>query len=172
MSTTVPTTNKWIKRTPITLLVVAITVALSLMVLPPFSINLPSFSSSESTSSIQFGLEADAARYTSMAEHYLGQKAGYLAGIESDTARYTAMAKHFTGQSVLAGIEADAARYTEMARYYANKEAIRLERSLDADAARYTAMAIFYSNLWENLQRTRDAEAARYTAMAKYYLNK
>ena len=168
MSTTIPTTNKWIKRTPITLLVVAITVALSFMVLPPLSINLPSVSSS----GIQFGLEADAARYTAMAEHYLGRRASYLAGIESDTARYTAMAKHFTGQSVLAGIEADAARYTEMARYFANKEATRLERSLDADAARYTAMAIFYSNWWEKLQRTRDADAARYTAMAKHYLKK
>jgi len=172
MSTTVPTTNKWIKRTPITLLVLAIIGTLSLLVIAPLPINLPSFSASKPESSVQLGLEADAARYTAMAEHFLGQKASIQAGIEADAARYTAMAEYFTGQSVLAGIEADSARYTAMAKFYSEKEAARLERSLDADAARYTAMATFYANWWESLQRTHDADAARYTAMAKYYMSK
>ncbi len=172
MSTTAPNTQKWIKRTPIALLVLGLTVTLSLLVIAPFSISLPSGSTSKTASSVQLGLDADAARYTAMAEHYLGQKASILAGINADTARYTAMAEYYMNQSVLAGIEADAARYTAMAKYYSEKETARLERSLDADAARYTAMAIFYANWWERLQRTHDADAARYTAMAKYYLNK
>jgi hypothetical protein len=172
MSTTAPTANKWIKRTPITLLVTAIILTLSIRVIPPLSINFPSVFLHESSSSAQIGLEADAARYTAMAEHFLGQKASIQAGLESDTARYTAMAEYYTGQSVLAGIEADAARYTAMAKYYNEKKAARIERSLDADAARYTAMAAFYTRWWENLQRTREADAARYTAMAKYYMSK
>jgi len=172
MSTTAPSANKWIKRTPITLLILAIIGALSVLVVAPLPITLPSVSASKPESSVQLGLEADAARYTAMAEHYLGQKASILAGIEADTARYTAMAEYYTGQSVLAGIEADAARYTAMAKYYSEKEAARIERSLDADAARYTAMAVFYANWWERLQRSRDADADRYTAMAKYYMNR
>lgn len=144
MSTTAPTANKWIKRTPITLLVTAIIITLSILVIPPLSVNLPSVSFSGSASSVQLGLEADAARYTAMAEHFLGQKASIQAGLESDAARYTAMAEFYTGQSILAGLQADADRYTAMAKYYTEKEAARIERSLNADAARYTAMAKYY----------------------------
>ena len=116
MSTTVPTSNKWIKRTPITLLILGITLTLSLLVISPPSVNLPSVSYSDSSSSEQLGLEADAARYTAMAEHFLNQNASIQAGLESDTTRYTAMAEYYTGQSVLAGLQADADRYTAMAK--------------------------------------------------------
>lgn len=172
MSTTVPTTNKWTKRTPITLLILAITVSLSMLLIPQLSINLSSGSFSETASSARLGVEADAARYTAMAEHYLGQKASILAGIEADAARYTAMAEYFTGQSVLAGIEADAARYTAMAKYINEIEIARLNRSLNADAARYTSMVVFYTNWRDSLQRSLDADAVRYTEMAEYFMNR
>jgi len=101
------------------------------------------------------GREADAARYTAMAESFAAKEAANIQrGRDADAARYTAMAKPFTTlqDSVQLGREADAARYTAMAEFFAAKEAASIQRGRAADAARYTAMAKLYAAQSESIQ--------------------
>jgi len=146
MSTTTPVTEKWTKGFPIVLIILAVGLALSYLLISPLPVTLSSASVNDSESSIQAGLEADAARYTAMAEFYAAKAESIRLGQEADAARYTAMAEFYNASaaSIQRGQEADAARYTAMANYYLNKEADHLKQIHDADAARYTAMAKYY----------------------------
>jgi hypothetical protein len=109
------------------------------VVLPP--------ANATTTSAIQRGREAYAARWTAMGEHY--EK---LAESQLQRSR-----------------DADTARWEAMGEYYLNQS--RRERSQAADAARWTAMVERYQSVQEaqNLQSGRVADAARWTAMGKYY---
>ena len=64
---------------------------------------------------LQRGRNADAARYTALAEFY-----GVQRGLDASAARYTAMAAHYGAIDVglQRGLQADAARYTALAEYY------------------------------------------------------
>jgi hypothetical protein len=146
MSANTPVANKWTRRFPFAVIVVAIVVFVSYLVitpLPAIHLGVPIF---ENGLSIQRGLEADTARYTAMAEFYVAQAKHSQSGLEADAARYTAMAEFYNANeaSIQRGLEADTARYTAMAKYYTEKEAARIQRSLNADTARYTAMAEYY----------------------------
>ena len=137
MSTNTRVANQWIKRLPfaVILLAVALTLSLAFANLQPV-VRLGSVSTGNEIT-VQRGLEADATRYTAMANAYLVQKEAALRGIKADTARYTAMANAYIAQkeSARRGIEADTARYTAMVEaYLAQKEAV--QRGIKADAAR------------------------------------
>lgn len=147
MSTNTPVVNKWIKGVPFALILLAVGLILSYMIVNPLPATPWNAPVHENGSSIQRGLEADAARYTAMAEFYTAQEASIQRGLEADATRYTAMAQYYAtlNDSIQRSLESDAARYTAMAQYYTEKEAERIQRSLEADAARYTAMAEYYT---------------------------
>ena len=100
------------------------------------------------TSAIQRGREAYAARWTAMGGYYEKLEASQL----------------------LRSRDADTARWEAMGEYYLDQ--FRRERSQAADAARWTAMVGRYQSVEEdqNLERGRAADAARWTAMGDYYL--
>jgi 2-oxo-4-hydroxy-4-carboxy--5-ureidoimidazoline (OHCU) decarboxylase len=110
--------------------------------------SLVAINNNNNKAGLQRGREADAARYTAMAESYAAQDgAGLQRGREADAARYTAMAVSYAAQDgagLQRGREADAARYTAMAESYAAQDGAGLQRGREADAARYTAMARNY----------------------------
>ena len=62
---------------------------------------------------LQRGYNADAARYTALAEFY-----GVQRGLDATAARYMALAAHYTDASLQRGLQADAARYNALAEYY------------------------------------------------------
>ena len=148
MSTNTTVAHNWIKLLPFAVILLAVALTLSLVfanVQPVVRFGSP-VSGNEAT--IQRGIEADAARYTAMAEYYTAQK-----------------------ESVALGIQADAARYIAMTGFYpAWRES--LDRVHETDAARYTAMTTFYTAWMDGFRQVREADAARYTAMAKFYADK
>ena len=171
MSTNTKVVNSWTRYLPIFAIALSMGLILSLSknsVLPTLHLYAPS----TNMSGIQVGIEADAARYTGMAEHYRLQSDAIQRSLTADAERYTGMAEHYTRNSIQRGLDADAARYTGMAKHYAELETAQIQRSLDADANRYTLMAKYYLAWWESIQRSLDADAARYTAMAAYYMKK
>jgi hypothetical protein len=95
MSANTHVVNKWIKRFPFVMITLAVVVVLSYLVIAPLPTLRLDTSVSGSESSIQRGIEADAARYTAMAKFYAEQKDSIRLGIEADAARYTAMAKYY-----------------------------------------------------------------------------
>lgn len=146
MSTNTPVINKWTKFFPAIVIILAIAVVVSYLIaapLPAFNVSAPIL---KNDSGAQSGLEADAARYTSMAAYYAVQADNFQRSLEADAARYIAMAEFYNTEAagIQRGLEADAARYTAMAKYFTEAKTARLQRSLDADAARYTGMAEYY----------------------------
>jgi len=125
MSTSTQTVSRWIKPVPFMGLLLAIGLILSYAVIS----TLPTLRSDPAAPGIE---------------------ASILRGREADAARYTAMAQHFAaweGANLQQGRAADTARYTAMAGYSAAKEAFNLQRGREADAARYTAMAEYFTAL-------------------------
>ena len=143
MSTTTPVTEKWTKGFPIVLIILAIGLVLSYLLISPLPVNLSSASVSTTGSNFETSLEADAARYTAMAEFYAAKAEHIQQGLEADAARYTAMAEFYNASaaSIQHGLEADAARYTDMANYYMNKESDRLQRIHEALADIYESIS-------------------------------
>ncbi|RME75518.1 MAG: hypothetical protein D6784_07785 [Chloroflexi bacterium] len=92
-------------------------------------------------------LEAEAARYTALAEFYLAKdEANSQRAIQADAARYNGLAEFYATNSngLQRGIEASSARYTGLAKHYA-AENDGLQRGIEASAARYTALADYYA---------------------------
>jgi len=148
MSTNTTVAHNWIKLLPFAVILLAVALTLSLVFANSQPVVRLGSPVSGSESSIQRGIEADAARYTAMAEYYNAQK-----------------------ESVALGIQADAARYTAMTDFYpAWRES--LDRVHETDAARYTGMSAFYAEWMDGFRQVHEADAARYTAMAKYYSGK
>lgn len=150
MSTNTTVAHSWIKFLPFAVILLAVALTLSLIfanLQPGVRFGSPA---SGSESSIQRGMEADAARYTAMAEYFAAKEA---AGIPVDHT-------------------ADAARYNAMAEYFAAKDIASIEHSRAADAARYSAMAEAYSAQNAATQRWIEAYAARCNAMAEAYAGK
>lgn len=123
MSTNTTFVNQWIKRLPIALILLAVVMALSYAF-----VNLQPvvrFGSVGTTyeSSIQSGIDADAARYTAMADFYTAKRKSIQFGIDANAAQYTAMAVSYSAwRDALKQIhDADAARYSAMAKYYTEK---------------------------------------------------
>lgn len=120
MSANTPVVNRWTKRIPFALIILAVALALSYLTIAPLpTFSLPA-SAPASVSSLQRGQEAYAARYTAMAQAFAAQGA---ASVNIQRSRV-----------------AETARYTAMAEAFAAKEAAGIQRSWDAYAARYTAM--------------------------------
>jgi hypothetical protein len=65
---------------------------------------------------------------------------GLQRGYNADAARYTALAEFY---GVQRGLDASAARYTALAAHYGAID-VGLQRALQADAARYNALAEYY----------------------------
>jgi hypothetical protein len=162
MSTNSTVANQWIKRLPFAVILLAAVLTLSLIFANHQPVVRFGLSAPVNESAAQRAINADAARYTAMAEAYLAREAAALRGINADAARYTAMAEAYLAReaATLRGISADAARYTAMAEaYLAQKEASL--RGIRADAARYSAMAAYYS-AWLD-------DPALSTGMAEYF---
>jgi hypothetical protein len=116
------TVNRWVKWLPFAVILLAAGLLLSYVVIAPPSINWGA-SNVDAVSSLQRVHEADAARYTAMAEYYSALQDPFVRVHEADAARYTAMAEYYSAwREELNRIhEADAARYTAMAKYYSEK---------------------------------------------------
>ena len=121
MSTNTTVTHQWIKFLPFAVILLAVALTLSLVVSNIQPTVRFGFSAPVNESSIQQGIEADAARYTAMAGAYLAQRDPALRSIEADTARYNAMAEAYFAQQAasLRWIEAYTARCNAMAEAYA-----------------------------------------------------
>lgn len=126
------------------------------------------------TADVSPDLNADAARYTSLA-NYSAAAANLQRGEKADAARYTALARPDTA--------ADSARYTALVELWTAQAGAELavetqaivnltpgvmefQRGLFADADRYMGLVGLYS---ADVQRGEEADAARYTAMAESY---
>lgn len=146
MSTNSTTVNLWVKRLPFAVILLAAALVLSLVLVGSQSVVRLSFAKLGNVSDVQRGIEADAARYTAMAESYAARSESVPPDIMADAARYTAMAEYYKAiaGNITPGIRADAARYTAMAAYYEALQAGNLRR-IEAYAARYNAMAEFYA---------------------------
>ena len=92
----------------VTLLVVGFILGLLVMAPSPVEAQGPA------DNGLQRGYNADAARYTALAEFY-----GVQRGLDATAARYTALAAHCTDAGLERGLQADAARYNALADYYA-----------------------------------------------------
>ena len=162
MSTNTHAANQWIKRLPFAVILLAVALTLSLVFANIQPVVRFGSVGTVNESSIQRGIEADAARYTAMANAYLAQKEAVQRGIEADAARYTAMANAYLAQKEAdqRGIQADAARYTALANVYIAQQEASL-RGIKAETARYEAMATFYS--------TWISGSVQPTGMAEYF---
>ena len=120
MSTNTPVANRWTKGYTFTLIAVTIGLILSYLLIVPLPATFTAATVSGSESAIQLGLEADAIRYTTMAEFYAAQAESIQHSLSADAARYTAMAQYYTAP-FQRSLDADAARYTAMAEYYMTK---------------------------------------------------
>jgi len=123
MSTNTTVANQWIKRLPFAVILLALVFTLTFAFLnlqPAVRFGSPG---TGSESGIQSGIEADAARYTGMAEFYAAQREGIQMGIDANAAQYTAMGASYSAwrEALRQVHEADAARYTAMAKYYTGK---------------------------------------------------
>ena len=123
MSTNTTVSHTWIKLLPFAVILLAVALVLS-------------FAFSNYQPVIRFGSPAS------------GRETGIQRGMEADAARYTAMAEYYAAKEA-AGVPvnyaADTARYNAMAEYFAAKDAAIIQRARAADAARYTAMAEYYA---------------------------
>lgn len=192
MSTNTTIAHSWIKLVPFAVILLAVALTLSLVLAnlqPVVRFGSPA---SDSESSVQRSMEADAARYNAMAEYFAAKEvtalqanwiaevaryhakvaaAGLERGRAADATRYHAMAEYFAAKDaayIQNSRAADTARYNAMVEaYFAQKEAA--QRGIEADAARYTGMAIAYSAQKEANLRGINADAARYSAMAAFY---
>jgi hypothetical protein len=157
MSTNTPVVNKWSKRFPFALIILAVGLILSYLLIAP----APAFTRSKLFS----GNENNAVS---------NEAAQLQRGWDAYAARYTAMAKSFSASSLSnqRGMDAYAARYEAMAKAHTSMEAAKMQRAIDAYAARYNAMIQHFTIAGENSQRSRDADAARYNAMAEFFAAK
>jgi len=99
-------------------------------------------------------------------------EAGSQRSFEADAARYTALAEFHLAEDAAnrqRAISAEVARHNGLARYYLSKDETGGQRALKADTARYTALAAYFAAENDNLQRGLKADAARYGALAEYY---
>jgi hypothetical protein len=157
MSTNTPVANRWSKRFPVALIILAVGLILSYLLIVPAPAFTPSAHVIGNENSVVSNEAAPVQR-----------------GWDAYTARYIAMAERFTTNSNSAprGLDAYAARYTAMAEAYTAKEAAQVQRGWDAYAVRYAAMAKQFAASSNNTQRGLDAYAARYTTMAKTHVAK
>ncbi|NJC97526.1 MAG: hypothetical protein C3F07_15490 [Anaerolineales bacterium] len=123
MSTNTTLINHWIKRLPFAVILLALvfTLIFAFLTLQP----AVSFGSAVAPNdpSVRLGIEADAARYTAMAEFYPAWRNDLKQVHKVNAARYTAMTEFYSAwrDSLHRVHEVDAARYTAMAEYYAGK---------------------------------------------------
>jgi hypothetical protein len=129
--------GRWLRALVLVLAVALLTVVILMLARPATS----------PVSNVQRGRAADAARYTALAEAYLGTGA---------VSRARAM-------------RAETARLQGLADYtLATREAAR-HRAATAYAARYTGLAEVYLTKLANQERARAAYAARLTGLAEVY---
>jgi len=123
MTTNTSVANQWIKRLPFAMILLAVIAALTFAFLNNQPVVRFGSSVTGSDTNIQSSIEADAARYTAMAEFYTSQREGIQLGIEANAAQYTAMAEFYSAwrDAFKQTHEADAARYTAMAKFYSGK---------------------------------------------------
>ncbi|MDH7475004.1 MAG: hypothetical protein QHJ74_13525 [Anaerolineae bacterium] len=115
--------KQWLKPVVVAMTILAVGLIVGILVSTiPTAETQPAAIVTENEDSLQRSIDADAARYTAMAEYYAAKN-----------------------ESIQRGIDADAARYTAMGAFYAAKEETSVQRGIDADAARYTAMAEYYA---------------------------
>lgn len=180
MSANTPVANRWSKRFPFALIILAVGLILSYLLIIPLPAltrsaaiirNEISVVSNEAVQ-IQRGWDAYAARYTTMAKQYAVRNNSNQRGLEADASRYTAMAEAYTAMEaagIQRAINAYAARYTAMAEAFTAVFNVS-QHNLEADAAHYNAMVkAFAAKEAANIQRSWDAYAARYTAMANRF---
>jgi hypothetical protein len=126
MSANSPVVKRWFKRFLVAMTILAVGLIVNILVItPPPAETQSAAVVTENEDSLQSGIEADAARYTAMAEYYAAKNDGLQRSIDASAARYTAMAEYYAAKEedrIRRSIEADAARYTAMAEYYAAKE--------------------------------------------------
>jgi hypothetical protein len=100
MSTNSTVANQWIKRLPFAVILLAAVLTLSLIFANHQPVVRFGLSAPVNESAAQRAINADAARYTAMAEAYLAREAAALRGINADAARYTGLNDPFVPQSL------------------------------------------------------------------------
>jgi hypothetical protein len=126
-----PIIKRWFKRFLVATTILAVGSILGVLAItPPPVATQSAVVVTGNGDSLQRGIEANAARYTALAEYYSAEADNLQRTFDADTARYTALAKYYVTEDDdrQRGIDASAARYTALAKYYSVAKAYRKTR--------------------------------------------
>lgn len=147
MSAKSSSVQRWIKRFAVVVIVLAVGSMVGVLTVTPRPAEIesaPVVAAEEA--SFRRSLDAYAARYTGLAEHYINKNSSRERSINAYAARYTGMAvRYSTSESALQrGRDAYAARYTGLSRHHTDRTRSS-QRSMNAYAARCTGIAEHYA---------------------------
>ena len=173
MSANTSSVQQWIKRVVAAVAILGVGSLVGILALNPRPAEIESavvVAADEAT--VRRSLDAYAARYAGIAQHYAARGEALEHSRDAYAARYTGLAEHYAGlgEALRRGRDAYAARYAGMAAF-ARQHTLSTQpagRVTDAYAARYTGMAEHYSGMSHSSQRGMDAYAARCTGIAEH----
>jgi hypothetical protein len=177
MSAKSSSVQRWIKRFVVVVIVLAVGSMVGVLAITPRPAEIESAAVVVAEeASMRRSIDAYAARYTGLAEHYTTASHSSPRGMDAYAARYTGMAAQYSPpeDTLQRSRDAYAARLTGLAEDHAAKSHSS-QRGMNAYAARYTGLAEQYATTGHSSPRGMDAYAARYTglaAVAKHHTGK
>jgi len=165
-------TQGWVKGIAVVVAVLAVGAVIGFLTFNPRSAEIESAAVvSADEGGRRRSVDAYAARYAGLAEHYA---AGDLRSERSRSAyasRYAGMAEHYAGRvaSSERAVSALAARYAGLAQHHASGSEVS-RRSIRAYGARCTGIAEHYTGKSHSSRRGMAAYAIRCAGMAEHYL--
>jgi hypothetical protein len=172
MSAKSSSVQRWIKGFVVVVIVLAVGSMVGVLAITPRPAEIESAAVVVAEeASMRRSIDAYAARYTGLAEHYATASHSSPRGMDAYAARYTGMAARYSAPegALQRGMNAYAARCTGMAERYAALRGHSSQRGMNAYAARYSGMAAQQAGRNESTQRAIDAYAARCKGLAEHY---